>query len=64
MGVRVYNLFIVIADIILMTIKWWYFTFEALYKLFVPPEEVSVKGDIVFVSINISNLQTLFYKTL
>lgn len=53
MGVKVYNLVIVIVDILTLIVKWWYFVFESIYKMFAAPIEVDVKGEIVLVSVNV-----------
>lgn len=50
MGVKVYNLFVIVTDLILMIVKWWIYTFESLYLLVVPPEEKDVSTDIVLVT--------------
>lgn len=50
MGVKVYNLFVILTDLILLIVKWWIYTFESFYLLVVPPEEKDVSKDIVLVT--------------
>ncbi|XP_062537758.1 short-chain dehydrogenase/reductase family 16C member 6 isoform X3 [Armigeres subalbatus] len=49
-GVKIYNLIILIVDIVVMLVRWIYFTLEALYMVAVPPKPESVAKDIVLVT--------------
>lgn len=50
MGVKLYNLILILLDISVIFIKWWVFTIESIYLAFFPPEEVSVKDEVVLVT--------------
>lgn len=49
-GVKIYNLVILIVDIVVMLVRWIYYTLEALYMVAVPPKPESVAKDIVLVT--------------
>lgn len=46
---KIYNLVILIVDIITLFAKWFYFTIESIVLLFVTKTEKDVKDDIVLV---------------
>lgn len=50
MGVRLYNLIILLVDIIVVNIKWILYTIESVYHVFSPPPEVDVRGEIVLIT--------------
>ncbi|XP_058822580.1 short-chain dehydrogenase/reductase family 16C member 6 isoform X3 [Topomyia yanbarensis] len=49
-GVKIYNLIILIVDILTMVVRWIYYTLEAFYLLVVPPKEEDVSKDIVLIT--------------
>lgn len=49
--VTAYNGALVIADVLLLLLKIFYYVIEAVYRFFVPVDEKSVAGEIVLVSI-------------
>lgn len=49
-GVKVYNIVVLVIDIVILLVKWWYYAFEAVYKNIFPPEEISVKGERVLIT--------------
>ncbi len=50
MGVKAYNVIILIADIIVLLTTWLYLTLESMLRTIIPAKEVDVSGDIVLVS--------------
>lgn len=50
MGVKVYNVIILIVDIIVLLSTWMYLTLESILRTIIPVQEVDVSGDIVLVS--------------
>lgn len=50
MGVKAYNVIILIVDIIVLLSTWMYLTLESILRTIIPVQEVDVSGDIVLVS--------------
>lgn len=50
MGVKAYNVIILIVDILVLLSTWLYLTLESILRLIIPAQEVDVTGDIVLVS--------------
>lgn len=48
---QVYTGALVVADVLLLLLKIFYFIGDAIYRLFVPTKEKDVKGEIVLVSL-------------
>ncbi|XP_055632288.1 short-chain dehydrogenase/reductase family 16C member 6 isoform X2 [Toxorhynchites rutilus septentrionalis] len=49
-GTKIYNLIILIVDILVMLTRWIYYTLESFYLLAVPPKPEDVGKDIVLVT--------------
>ncbi|XP_058175841.1 short-chain dehydrogenase/reductase family 16C member 6-like [Anopheles ziemanni] len=49
-GVKMYNLVILIIDIVAMLVRWIFYTLESLYRLVVPPAADTVHNDIVLIT--------------
>uniref|UniRef100_A0A182TE30 Short-chain dehydrogenase/reductase 3 n=1 Tax=Anopheles melas TaxID=34690 RepID=A0A182TE30_9DIPT len=49
-GVKMYNLVILIIDIVAMLVRWIYHTLESFYRLVVPPAADTVHTDIVLIT--------------
>ncbi|XP_055528024.1 short-chain dehydrogenase/reductase family 16C member 6-like isoform X3 [Wyeomyia smithii] len=49
-GVKIYNLVILIVDILVMLVRWIYYTLESIYLLAVPPKAEDVRKDVVLVT--------------
>ncbi|XP_053699323.1 uncharacterized protein LOC128746300 [Sabethes cyaneus] len=49
-GVKIYNLVILIVDILVMLVRWIYYTLESVYLLMVPPKPEDVSKDVVLVT--------------
>jgi len=50
MGVKAYNVIILIADIIVLLTTWLYLTLESMLRTIIPVQEADVTGDIVLVT--------------
>lgn len=53
MGVKAYNVIILIADTIVLLTTWLYLTLESILRKIIPAQEVDVTGSIVLVSLTI-----------
>lgn len=49
-GIKIYNLIILLVDIVVMLVRWIYFTLESIYLLVVPPKPVDVSKDVVLIT--------------
>ncbi|XP_058443113.1 short-chain dehydrogenase/reductase family 16C member 6 isoform X1 [Malaya genurostris] len=49
-GVKIYNLIILIVDILVMAVRWIYHTLESIYLLVVSPKAEDVSKDVVLVT--------------
>lgn len=56
MGVKAYNVIILIADVFVLLTTWMYFTFESILRKIIPAPEVDVTGAIVLVSLPVIEL--------
>jgi len=45
-----YGIFLLVLDIIVLHLKFWYACIEAVVKTFLPKEEISVKGEVVLIT--------------
>lgn len=56
--VSAYGGALVLADVLVLLVKIFYYIIEAIYRLFVPHEEKSVAGEIVLVIITSNKKKT------
>jgi len=50
MGVKAYNVIILIADIIVLLTRWLYLTLESMFRTVIPAQEDDITGDIVLIT--------------
>lgn len=49
-GIKMYNLIILLVDIVVMLVRWIYYTLESIYLLVVPAKPIDVSKDIVLIT--------------